>query len=129
MALANEATTTQLTKLIDEAKSYYHLEKRCLGLHGAETLTVLLSRITLWVIVLLIGFLVLLFGSQALAFWIGSITGNLIIGVCSVAAFLLLICLVIYIKRQAWIEEPIARFMAQLFVPDDDDEQEKGGVQ
>lgn len=122
MGLANDATTAQLSKLMAEAKHYYHLEKRCLGLHGAETLTVLLSSIALWAVVVLIGFLVLLFASLALAFWIGRLTGSLITGVSAVAVLLLLIGLFVYLRRQAWIEEPVARFMARLLVPSDEEE-------
>ena len=128
MQIANDALTKQLTGLIDEAKHYYQLEKRCLGLHGAESLTVLLSRIALWAIVLLVGFLVLLFSSLTFAFWIGELTGSVLIGVGSVAAFLLLIGLIVYSRRQAWIEEPIARFLATLLVSSDEKEVDtKGG--
>lgn len=122
MGLANDTTTAQLSKLMDEAKRYYQLEKRCLGLHGAEKLTVLLSSITLWAVVLLVGFLVTLFAALALSFWIGKLTGSIILGVGAVAALLLLVGLIVYARRQAWIEEPIARFMAELLVPSDEDD-------
>ena len=73
MLFANEQMTSQMGALLEEGRQYWNLQKKYLGLHTAEVLTRLLSRIALVLILILVGSLVLLFGSFALAFWLGAL--------------------------------------------------------
>ena len=91
MLFANEQMTSQMGALLEEGRQYWNLQKKYLGLHTAEVLTRLLSRIALVLILILVGSLVLLFGSFALAFWLGALLDSTTLGFCIIAGLLLLL--------------------------------------
>ena len=114
MLFVNEQMTSQMGQLFQEGCRYWDLQKQYLGLHTAEVLTRLLATIALVLILILIGSLVLLFGSFALAYWLGELTGSLLLGFGIIALTLLLIAVVIYANRTNWIVRPTTRFMVGL---------------
>lgn len=116
MFFENGQTTEQMSRLFTEAKQYWTLQKQHLSLQTTEVLTRLLSAIALWAIVILIGSLVLLFASFAIAFWLGGLLGNTVWGFVIIAAVLLVVTLLVYANRTAWIIVPVTRFMVSLFV-------------
>lgn len=110
----NERMTTQMEQLLGEGRRYWELQKQYLSLHSAEILTRLLSTIVLLLILILVGSMVLLFASFALAYWLGELLGSSILGFGIISAVLLLLVLLIYAKRQDWIVRPTTRFMVGL---------------
>lgn len=108
-------TTEQMSQLFSEAKQYWSLQKQHLSLQTTEVLTRLLSAIALWAIVILVGSLVLLFASFAIAFWLGGLLGNTVWGFVIIAAVLFAVTLLVYVNRTAWIIVPVTRFMVSLF--------------
>lgn len=115
MFFDNGQTTEQMSNLFTEAKEYLSLQKQNLSLQTAEVLTKILSAVALWAIVILVGALVLLFASFAIAFWLGGLLGNTVWGFVIIAAVLLVVTLLVYANRTAWIIVPITRFMVGLF--------------
>ena len=63
---------------------------------------------------ILVGSLVLLFGSFAMAYWLGNLTGSTTLGFGIIAAVLVLIAVVVYANRMSWIVLPTTRFMVSL---------------
>lgn len=114
MTFANEQTTSRMTKLFEQAQRYVSLQKDYLSLNSAEILTRLFSGIALAAILILVGFMVVLFGSFALAYWIGELLGSHILGFAIIAAVLLLAALLVYVNRKAWIVIPTTHFMVGL---------------
>jgi len=114
MTIANEQTTSRMSQLIEQARQYFTLQKNYLSLHGVEILTRLFSAIALAAILILVGFLVILFGSFALAYWIGELLDNQILGFVIIAALLLLTAVLIWANRMAWIVMPTVHFMIGL---------------
>jgi len=114
MGITNEQTTVRMSQLFEQARRYLTLQKDYLSLHGVEVLTRLFSTIALAAILILVGFLVILFGSFALAYWIGSLLNNQILGFAIIAGVLLLCALLVWANRQAWIIIPTTRFMVNL---------------
>lgn len=114
MLFANEQMTSQMGALLEEGRQYWNLQKKYLGLHTAEVLTRLLSRIALVLILILTGSLVLLFGSFALAFWLGTLLDSTTLGFCIIAGLLLLLAFVVYANRVNWIVAPTTRFLVSL---------------
>lgn len=114
MLFANEQMTSQMGALLEEGRQYWNLQKKYLGLHTAEVLTRLLSRIALVLILILTGSLVLLFGSFALAFWLGALLDSTTLGFCIIAGLLLLLAFVVYANRVNWIVAPTTRFLVSL---------------
>lgn len=117
MNITNEQTTLRMTDLFEQARRYLRLQKDYWSLHGVEVLTRLFSAIALTAILILVGFLVVLFGSFALAYWLGELLGSHILGFAIIAVVLLLCTLLVYANRKAWIVLPTTRFMVSLLTP------------
>lgn len=115
MLFDNGTTTEQLTALITEARDFFRLQSKHIALQTTEVLTRLLAAIALWGTIVLIGSLVLLFGSFALAYSLGNLLGSAVWGFAIIAAVLLLLCFIVYANRTAWIVVPVAKFMVSLF--------------
>ena len=111
---ANEKTTAQMGHLFDEAKRYWELQKQHLCLNSAEILTRLFSTLVLVLILILVGSLVLLFGSFALAYWLGELLDSMLLGFGIIAGVLLLLALLVYANRYSWIVRPTTQFMVSL---------------
>lgn len=114
MGITNEQTTVRMSQLFEQARRYLTLQKDYLSLNGVEVLTRLFSTIALAAIFILVGFLVILFGSFALAYWIGSLLDNQILGFAIIAGVLLLCALLVWANRQTWIIIPTTKFMVSL---------------
>lgn len=115
MNIENEQTTARMSQLFEQVRRYFALQKDYLSLHGVEMLTRLFTAIALAAILILAGFLVILFGSFALAYWIGSLLDSTILGFAIIAGVMLLLALLVWAKRTAWIVLPATRFMINLF--------------
>ncbi len=115
MNIENEQTTARMSQLFEQVRRYFALQKDYLSLHGVEMLTRLFTAIALAAILILAGFLVILFGSFALAYWIGSLLDSTIQGFSIIAGVMLLLALLVWAKRTAWIVLPATRFMINLF--------------
>jgi hypothetical protein len=114
MTFSNEQTTSRMSQLFEQARRYLTLQKDYLSLNSVEILTRLFSAIALAAILILVGFLVILFGSFALAYWIGDMLGSHILGFVIIAGVLLASALLVYANRRAWIIMPTTRFMVGL---------------
>ncbi len=115
MLFNNEQTTEQITSLFTEARNYWQLQRKNLSLETSEVLSKLLSAVALWALVILIGALVLLFGSFAVAYLLGNLLGSQVWGFTIIAVVLLLLVMLIYANRRAWIVVPIGKFVIGIF--------------
>ena len=114
MTITNEQTTSRMSQLLEQARQYFTLQKNYLSLHGVEILTRLFSAIALAAILILVGFLVILFGSFSLAYWIGELLDSHVLGFAIIAVVLLLAAILIWANRMAWIVMPTVHFMIGL---------------
>lgn len=122
----NEQLTARLTSLFGEAKRALDVEWRYIGVSTTQKLSRLLAGMALVAVLLLVGSIVLLFASFALAYWVAELTDSMLLGFGMLALVLLLACVVVYLNRRAWIQEPILRAVAQLFVNEDVDQTPTG---
>lgn len=111
-----------IQKLLLEFKNYYLLQKKFIRLDTAEKLTVILSAIGIALIILILVALICFFGTLALAFYLGNVLNNVPLGFIIVAAFLVLVLILFYAKRKTLVVEPLARFIGQLFIPEQNQE-------
>lgn len=114
MGLTNEQTTSQFTHLFQQVKDHLTLQKELLSLNSAQVLTRLFSAILLWTVLLLVGSMVLLFAGFALAYWLGTLLNNEVLGFAIVAGGLLLVSFIFYVNRKAWVVVPTAQFIVSL---------------
>lgn len=117
-----EKYTDNFRKLVQEVKHYLTLQKEYALMDTADKLTVILSAVAISAICLVLGAMVLFFLTFALAYWIGRLTGSLPLGFLCIAAFLLLMLIIAYTKRNAWIVQPLARMLVRLFVTHKEEE-------
>ena len=116
--------SSSLQSLWTEAKSYLELQKEYLKLDSAEKLSVLLSAVATAVVCLVLALAALFFFVIAFALWLVKIVG----GAWSfsiMGGVLLLLIIIILLCRKRWIVQPVARFVAKLFVGEDEEEEDK----
>lgn len=108
-------------QLFLEFKCYFELQKKYLIFASTEKLARLLSTISIAVICLILLALVLLYLTFATAYYLGDLMNSLPLGFLSVSTCLLLILLLFYKNRKPWVIQPIARFIADLFLENYED--------
>ncbi|MCD8318673.1 MAG: phage holin family protein [Paraprevotella sp.] len=108
-------------KLLLEFKKYLELQKEFVKLDATEKITVILSAVLVVAVLLLLGSIVLLFLTFALAYLLGEATGSLPVGFGIIAAFVLLLAFIFYMNRNRWVIQPLARFMTRLILAKEDD--------
>ena len=112
-----------IQSLWTEAKNYLELQKEYLKLDSAEKLSVLLSAVAVAALCLILALAALFFLVIAFALWLANFVG----GAWSftiMGGVMLVIILVILLARKRWIVQPITRFVASLFVGEDEEEDE-----
>ena len=115
--------TEDIKEIILEVKHYLNLQKRYLAIDAAEKTTVILSAVAIAAICLLLGAIILLFLTFALAYWIGSMLNSIPLGFLATSCIVTILLALFYSKRKAWITQPLARMMAQLFVDNKEEEE------
>ena len=116
--------SSSFQSLWTEAKSYLELQKEYLKLDTAEKLSILLSAVATAALCLILGLAALFFFVIALAFYLAKFVG----GAWSftiMGGVLLIVIIVLLIGRKRWIVQPVARFVAGLFVGEDEAEEEE----
>lgn len=113
-------TQRQMQELLQETRSYVGLQKEVLVLETREKLSIILSRLAIAVVCLVLGGMVLLFFSFFLAYIIGQAIGNVAVGFACVTAFVVLLLLIFWVKREAWVVTPINKMMTALFTVEDE---------
>lgn len=108
-------------KLFLELKKYFELQKEYVKLGTAEKLTVVLSAAVTVAVLLVLGSIVLLFLTFALAFLLSSALGSLPVGFSLIALLVLVMAGIFYIGRNRLVIQPLARFMTKLFLTEEDD--------
>lgn len=116
--------SSSIQSLWTEAKSYLELQKEYLKLDSAEKLSVLLSAVATAAVCLVLALAALFFFVIAFALWLAKFVG----GAWSfsiMGGVLLLFIIIILLCRKRWIVQPVARFVARLFVGEDEEEEEE----
>ena len=111
--------TRSFQALFTEVRHYLELQKKYLAMETAEKVTRLLSTVAIAAVCLVLGSIVLLFASFALAYWLGNIIGCNAMGFLSVSVAILFLMLLFYSNREKWIIIPLARFVIGIFKGND----------
>lgn len=114
--------SSSLQSLWKEAKNYLGLQKEYLKLDTAEKLSVLLSAVATVAVCLILALAAFFFFVTAFALWLAKLVG----GAWSftiMGGVLLLVIIIVFACRKRWIVQPVARFVAGLFVGDEAEEE------
>jgi hypothetical protein len=112
-----------ISQLIEEIKHYIGLQKDYVKLDVVEKTVVLLSALILWGLLLVLAAMVLFYFSFAAAYFLSDYIG-FAGGFTIITAFCLLIFILVYAFRKKWIERPLTKFLANLLLRNDEDENE-----
>lgn len=117
---SNSKNIESIGKLLLEFKKYLELQKEFVKLDATEKMTVILSAILIVTVLLLLGSIVLLFLTFALAYYLGDVLGSLLLGFGLISAFILLLTVIFYLNRNRMVIQPMARFMTKLILTKED---------
>ena len=117
---SNSKNIESIGKLLLEFKKYLELQKEFVKLDATEKMTVILSAIVIVTVLLLLGSIVLLFLTFALAYYLGDVLGSLSLGFGLISAFILLLTVIFYLNRNRMVIQPMARFMTKLILTKED---------
>ena len=117
---SNSKNLESIGKLLLEFKKYLELQKEFVKLDATEKMTVILSAILIVTVLLLLGSIVLLFLTFALAYYLGDVLGSLSLGFGLISAFILLLTVIFYLNRNRMVIQPMARFMTKLILTKED---------
>ena len=117
---SNSKNIESIGKLLLEFKKYLELQKEFVKLDATEKMTVILSAILIETVLLLLGSIVLLFLTFALAYYLGDVLGSLSLGFGLISAFILLLTVIFYLNRNRMVIQPMARFMTKLILTKED---------
>lgn len=117
---SNSKNIESIGKLLLEFKKYLELQKEFVKLDATEKTTVILSAILIVTVLLLLGSIVLLFLTFALAYYLGDVLGSLSLGFGLISAFILLLTVIFYLNRNRMVIQPMARFMTKLILTKED---------
>ena len=117
---SNSKNIESIGKLLLEFKKYLELQKEFVKLDATEKMTVILSAILIVTVLLLLGSIVLIFLTLALAYYLGDVLGSLSLGFGLISAFILLLTVIFYLNRNRMVIQPMARFMTKLILTKED---------
>lgn len=121
---SNDQSIETLQQLFVEVKKYLSLQKRYTQLEIAEKLTILLSTLILVLIVIILSMVALFYLSFTFAYWLAPVFGSVVASFALITAFIILLAITVIVFRQKFIINPMARFIASLFIPKTTKEEE-----
>ncbi len=98
-----------------QLKEYFELQKRSIAVTTAEGLSRLLSAVIVAFVLIMLGSIVLLLLAFAVAHCLGELTGSPSLGFLILFAVLLLLFIVVWAKRGAWIKQPVSAITDDVF--------------
>lgn len=121
---SNNNSIESIGKLFSEFKKYLELQKEYVKLDATEKTIVILSAMIVTTIIILLSFIILLFLSFSLAYYLAGHINNLPLGFCITAGIILLVAGVFYLNRNRLVIQPLARFMTKLILTKANDNQQ-----
>ena len=91
------------------------MQKRSIAVTTAEGLSRLLSAVIVAFVLIMLGSMVLLLLAFAVAHCLGELTGSPSLGFLILFAVLLLLFIVVWAKRGAWIKQPVSAITDDVF--------------
>lgn len=113
---ANDNSIENIQQLFSDFKKYLELQKKYTQLEVAEKLTILLSTLILILLVVILGLVALFYISFTLAYILAPVVGGLMVSFAMISCFHILLIILIVAFRKKMIINPMARFIAGLFI-------------
>lgn len=105
-----------IAQLVEELKKYGNLKLEVLRLDATEKIVRIITALLLFLALSLLFCAILTYLSFAGAYAIGSLLDSNPLGFLCMSGFYLILFLLVYAKRKAWIERPLVRFLASILL-------------
>jgi hypothetical protein len=112
----DDSNIQSIRQLAKELKAYIEMQKEYTKLELTEKFTILFSTLILAIVFILSGMMVLFYLSFSFAYLLGPYVGGLPVSYAIIAGIVLLFVVVVIIFRKKLIINPIANFLANLFL-------------
>ncbi|MBP5498197.1 MAG: phage holin family protein [Muribaculaceae bacterium] len=112
-------------KAWEELQGYLKLQFSYGKLTAVEKLSILLSAIAVFAVLLIIGGFVLFNLATGIVLWLGDAIGIVWLAYVIVSVLLVLLMVLVFCMRKQWIVDPVTRFVTRLFLSPDEDEQKE----
>lgn len=112
----DENNIQSIRQLVVELKAYIKMQKEYTRLELTEKLTILLSTMIFAIVLISLGMVVLFYLSFSLAYLLAPHVGGLPAGYAIIAGIILLLAMLIVLFRKRLIVNPLANFLANLFL-------------
>lgn len=117
---ADDNSIETIQQLFIEFKKYLALQKKYTQLEVAEKLTILLSTLILVLVIIILAMVALFYLSFTVAYLLAPVVaGGLITSFAIISGFQILLIVLIYTLRKSLIINPMAKFIAGLFIGGD----------
>lgn len=113
---SNDQNIETLQQLFIEVKKYLSLQKKYTQLEIAEKMTVLLSTLILVLIVIILGMVALFYMSFTFAYWLAPVFGSIMASFALITTVIILLIIAVITFRKTLIVNPMAKFIASLFI-------------
>jgi hypothetical protein len=115
-----ERIEKNISKTVESLKQYVNLKAELYSLIVIERSAKILARVIILLILTMLLFFFLLFISFAFVHWFGATTGSNIFGYLIVAAFYLILGLLIYLMKKQLFLDPLLRGITSIFNEEED---------
>ena len=113
--ISSDKNIETIAQLVESAKHYIGIQSEYVKLDVIEKVVKLLTVAAISLLVLLLAMLMLTYFSFALAYGLGAKIG-MVWSFALVAGIYLALLVLLLAKRRQWIEKPLVRFLANLFL-------------
>lgn len=119
---SNDHNISVLRNLVLDVKDYVALRSQLLKIDIVQKMTVLITALIVGAVLVVLVAIVVLFLSLMVAHALTPVLGSASAAYGLVGGIYLLVALLVYFKRQAWIAAPVSALLGDLFLADKDEE-------
>lgn len=112
--LSSDKNIEYIGEFVEEAKHWLSLKTEYAKLNTIDKVVRIFTALTLLMVIAFLTMLILIYLSFAVAYALESYVQSLPLGFVCVSAFYLLLLFVVVIKRHAWIEKPMVKFLVSI---------------
>lgn len=105
-----------IAQLIEAAKKYATQRIKLAKFDIIEKVVRIITALTLTVVLLLLALLLLIYLSFAVSYALAALLDSYVLGFLCVAMFYFLVFILVILKRKAWIERTLVRFLASILL-------------
>ncbi len=113
---SNDKNIETIAQLVEHLKQYGTLRMEMFRLDATEKIVRIITTLLLTLVLSLLFCAIITYLSFAGAFALADILGSNVLGFLCIAGCYTILFIIVYLKRKAWIEQPLVRFLASILL-------------